>query len=634
MRKNINPISLKGQDKINRSLELMNRMTTLNESTSTSELELIKRAPNGVVYGIVRENHKYFIKESNKKSGEITANDFFYIGGLQNKLNESYKSYSDALRHLNLRFDAINESMGIDNNVNIFESDGVAFAGGTGFGFVLEEEIEDEEEDEIDEQEYKLKVDAPASAEPAPPVEDEVDVEPMDDMGGDDLSMDTEPMDDMGDGAEDEDDPTKKIQKLTGKIGQMMREMDEPDVELEKYVINSIISAMHLDLLSEEDIEDIINKIEGEEEEDAENADVDLDLDTEVDAGTEEVGATEELPTPEAEVTEESRKFKKSQLIESLTKGILNDTLTESDSFSDYSPSGQRAPKSYRKRRQSLRDKSRGRLKGNQYKLDKAAPFGKLTSADFKKLRGESMDMMDEHHGMSYTNYGKFDRNEYMMMDEDFDSFLSNEWEDSSDYVDCPRCEGMGCPHCDDRGYHLSNEFEDDFDIADDFMTIDGQTGEYGPFDRDGDEIPSSIDMDDDGDGFLDEDNGYGVDVFDSVSGSFSDEDFMMYDPQTGGMGPFDFDGDGIPTRLDLDADGDGDIDGTEDDFDIEFFAEPSTKPRPTTTPSRPGVDPGEKKRRNPWDKPKTKPKHPKAGLGEGEKNNVKKSYRKKGWYK
>jgi hypothetical protein len=592
MRKNINPISLKGQDKINRSLELMSRMTTLNESTSTSELELVKRAANGVVYGIVRENHKYFVKETDKKSGEITAVDFNYIGGLQNKLNESYKSYSEALRHLNLRFDAINESMGIEGNVNIFESDGVAFAGGTGFGFVLEDEIENEEEDEIDEQEYKLKVDAPASAEPAPPVEDEVDVDPMDDMGGDDLSMDTEPVDDMDDEGDDEDDPTKKIQKLTGKIGQMIREMDEPDAELEKYVINSIISAMHLDLLSEEDIEDIINKIEGEEEEDSENADVDLDLDAELDVDAGE-GETEELPAPEAEVTAESKKFKKSQLLESLTKDILNDTLTESESFTDYRPSGKRAPKSYRKRRQSLRDKSKGRLKGNQHKLDKAPPFGKLTAADFKKLRGESMDMMDEHHGMSYKDYGKFDRDEYMMMDEDFDSIMGGEWIDSSDYLDCPRCEGMGCPHCDDRGYHLSNEFDID------------------------------------GDEFIDEDSGYGVDIFDSVSGTHSDEDFMMYDPQSGGMGPFDLDGDDIPSRLDLDADGDGDIDGTEDDFDIEFFAEPTTKPRT----KEPIIKPGEKKRRGPWEKPDKKGK-PKAGLDEGGKNNVKKSYRKKGWYK
>lgn len=48
---------------------------------------------------------------------------------------------------------------------------------------------------------------------------------------------------------------------------------------------------------------------------------------------------------------------------------------------------------------------------------------------------------------------------------------------------------------------------DNDFDVADDFMTIDPQTGEYGPFDRDGDEIASSIDQDDDGDGFLDDED-------------------------------------------------------------------------------------------------------------------------------
>ena len=36
----------------------------------------------------------------------------------------------------------------------------------------------------------------------------------------------------------------KKIQKLTGKVTQLMRDMDEPDPELEKYVINSVISAV------------------------------------------------------------------------------------------------------------------------------------------------------------------------------------------------------------------------------------------------------------------------------------------------------------------------------------------------------------------------------------------------------
>ena len=174
MRKNINPKSLKGQDKLNRMLNLMDRMNTLTESKSFSELELIKKGPNGIVYGIVRENHDYFIKTSNKTSGQFLAEDFSYIGGLQNKYDERYKSYAEAIKHLNMKFDMLNESYGIDSNTNIFESDGVAFGGGVGFGFVMEEDEEEEDkeqiisdsDDDLEEQKKVLKVDTPKAEVP------------------------------------------------------------------------------------------------------------------------------------------------------------------------------------------------------------------------------------------------------------------------------------------------------------------------------------------------------------------------------------------------------------------------------------------------------------------------------------
>ena len=103
MRNIINPKTLKGQDKVNRMLDLMGKMNTLNESKSLSELELIKKGPNGVVYGIVRENHDYFIKTSNKPYGKFLSEDFQYVGGLQNKSTEKYHSYAEALKHLNIK---------------------------------------------------------------------------------------------------------------------------------------------------------------------------------------------------------------------------------------------------------------------------------------------------------------------------------------------------------------------------------------------------------------------------------------------------------------------------------------------------------------------------------------------------
>jgi hypothetical protein len=432
------------------------------------------------------------------------------------------------------------------------------------------------------------------------PLEDEVPDEmgmedPMADAGMEEPAME-EPMDDEGD---DETDPTKKIQKMTGKIGQMMRDMDEPDVDLEKYVINSVISAMHLDLFSEEDVEDIISKLEGEDEEDDMAAD---EMGGEEELGMEEP-AMEEEPAEEemAEepaMAEESYKITKGDLVESLTKKILNDRLDESDDYGRLKAS----PKPLRDRV----SKRRTKLKGNQYKIDKNKN-GRIDADDFKRLRkskNEGWELMDEHHDMTDTEYGQYDRDEYMM---------------SSDYVDCPQCEGMGCPHCEGMGYHLANEFDMEdsepstdrlgYDgIDDDFMTMNAD-GEYGPFDRDGDEIPADIDLDDDNDGMLDEmdGDGYGVGVMDSVSGSF------------------DRDGDDIPAKID-NVYGDG-----EDDLDIQFYRgnAPGTKERPGI--KEPTTRPGEKERKGPWTKPKVQPK-PKAG--DTDKPKVRPSFRRKGFFK
>ncbi len=97
MSKYTNPKSLKGQDKINRITDLMSRMTTLNESTSLSEIDFIKKGPNGIVYGIIRENHNYFIKTTEKTSGTLVSEDFEYSGGIKNKYDERYHSYAEAL---------------------------------------------------------------------------------------------------------------------------------------------------------------------------------------------------------------------------------------------------------------------------------------------------------------------------------------------------------------------------------------------------------------------------------------------------------------------------------------------------------------------------------------------------------
>lgn len=117
----INPVGLKGKE-INERIKQLMGVTPINESLSRSTVELTKIGPDGKAYGIVRENHEYYIKVSDKTSN-LTVEDFKYIGGLQNKKSEAYPSYAKATKHLNLKFNSICESFDIVNTFNVFVDD-------------------------------------------------------------------------------------------------------------------------------------------------------------------------------------------------------------------------------------------------------------------------------------------------------------------------------------------------------------------------------------------------------------------------------------------------------------------------------------------------------------------------------
>jgi hypothetical protein len=573
MRKNINPKTLKGQDKLNRVLDLMVKMNTLNESKSYSELELIKKGPNGVVYGIIRENHDYFIKTSNKSLGQFLAEDFSYIGGLQNKYDERYKSYAEAIKHLNMKFDMLNESYGIENNTNIFESDGVAFGGGVGFGFVMEEEDEEDQnvgekeiisdaDADLEEQKKVLKVDAPKAEEP---VEDEVEDEPEVDMGGDiaDVEFDEEG-DEEGDVAldsEEGDDNTKKIQKYTGKIGQMLRDMDEVDSDLEKYVINSIISAMHLDEMDEGDKEDIIAKLEGEEEgdefdefDDEGGEEVDMDLDAEE--------PTEEVPAPEGgeELSEDDDKMTKKEVLNITEKqmnmlhekGICecgNKCLVYRDSDVKDSVLLDKIAETKKdcvfiseKQMDMLHEKGRCNCgdvilkykEGKKEETNESRVFSKkqliesflrrTTKKSLKKVLSERRELceecggrltegkckecdMNEHHNMSYTNYSKFDRDEYMM-DEELIGNQKRIDKNKNSRIDAEDFKMLRKGRKDRR----HNIGEEDMSVMDAIATGQGYLSATDDLDRDFDGIPNRLDMDNNDDGRLDFEMGRGDD--------------------------------------------------------------------------------------------------------------------------
>jgi len=99
----------------------INPKNNLSESKSDGigELENFKKASNGINYGIIKENQKYYIKKGGSKENP-NASDFTYIGGLGNKVDYQYNTLSEADKNRNMILQSINEggSYKLDNKTN------------------------------------------------------------------------------------------------------------------------------------------------------------------------------------------------------------------------------------------------------------------------------------------------------------------------------------------------------------------------------------------------------------------------------------------------------------------------------------------------------------------------------------
>lgn len=152
------PMGLKGNQINERMMQLMG-VTQINENKSNIAVELTKMGPDGKAYAIIRENHEYYIKSTNKTS-DLIAEDFNYIGGLQNKKQEAYSSYAKAIKHLNLKFNSIQEALDTRIDINVFEDDNLlkedvagfsnAYGGGFSGAGNLEGNSSLYEEEEVD----------------------------------------------------------------------------------------------------------------------------------------------------------------------------------------------------------------------------------------------------------------------------------------------------------------------------------------------------------------------------------------------------------------------------------------------------------------------------------------------------
>ena len=325
---------LQGEEKLRRIMEIA-RFGEVERSTSNvnETVDYTRQLADGKYYSIIHEKNGYIIKTG------LNESEMDYAERIENRRYHS--SYSKALKKLNLMAKELNTLHENEEGLDLF--------GEQDKKFVLKTP--------------KPEVEAPAAPAPEPEMdldldmgseggEEELDLDMdlgMDDEGGEEeLDMDMEL--DSEAPADDEEVSIKVIQKLTGKLGQKLRTIDQQDgltSEDIKYVLNSIISAVDLEKLSEEDKEDILANFEEDEidygVDDEADLDVDageeLDLDMDLDLDMSEPAAeTEEGYTVGGKVMDEI--FAESKIDKVLSKYfVVSDeekTLTESKNIKNF----------------------------------------------------------------------------------------------------------------------------------------------------------------------------------------------------------------------------------------------------------------------------------------------------------
>lgn len=258
---------LQGDDKLKRILELTyygNK--SLNESTASKSVEHVKETSVGF-YGISKEKDGYYVKKG------LNESSLDYIGGLFMKNKNKFNSYSEALKRLELISgqDELNEAT----------------------KYVLKKNTPSDEAPMAE-----PSMDMPAEpAMPEMPAEDPTsDVPSPEELPMDDEMPSEEP--EMGDEEGKRSDYMAEVQKFAGKLGQELRDqkdrMESDDI---KYVLNMVISAVDLDKLDDEDIEEIGKKFDRDEEmsSDEEMPSDEMSSDEEMPAEEPEMGSDEEL---------------------------------------------------------------------------------------------------------------------------------------------------------------------------------------------------------------------------------------------------------------------------------------------------------------------------------------------------
>jgi hypothetical protein len=276
---------LEGTDKLRRIMEIATyRETPKTELNNLSTTNYTIQLSDGNFYGIVKERLGYIIKTG------INESNMDYSDPMKNR--KYYRSYSEAMKKLNLIVVETNRNTG-----NEYEIPLIGEQPEVKKKFVLKTAKKTEPAPDMSAPDMGApapETPSPDMGAPAPDMGGDADMGMAPEMGGDtDMGMSPEmggedmpeepempmapgdaPMLDTEIGLEDDEEEggssnLKLIQKLTGKLSQKLRMFDKDkglDSQDIKYVINSIVSAIDLNKLDDDDREDIVDKIEGFDE--------------------------------------------------------------------------------------------------------------------------------------------------------------------------------------------------------------------------------------------------------------------------------------------------------------------------------------------------------------------------------
>ena len=286
---------LTGQDKLRRIMEIARFNEVIpSKINETAKTEYAIGLADGNKYEIVKERQGYVIKKT------ISESETEYIEPMKNR--KYYSSYSQAFKRLNLVAGELNRLNENEEGTSLY---------GEQKKFVLKTPKPKAEPAPVAE----VPAAPPAVPTPAlppspsaeiPAGEDEMDVDMgMEDMGPEgDVEVDAEMDFETPEMGGEETVTFRTIQKLTGKLTQKIRTLDNQEgmtSEDVKYVINMVLSSLDLKVLSEEDKEDILAKFE-EDAEDLGGDDMD-GADLTDDSEVEDIQADMDIPV-ESEMEE------------------------------------------------------------------------------------------------------------------------------------------------------------------------------------------------------------------------------------------------------------------------------------------------------------------------------------------